>query len=122
VRICESTGAAYSPDCAHAIDEWFPSGGLPNKEQPISTQPELSVDFPVEGMVFNFNPAVPQHRQTVILRASAPFDAGVTFLVNGSEVRTVDRRAEWTVRPGVFEVTARSSNQVRSAPVRFVVN
>ncbi len=119
-RICESTGALWTEDCPHGMNEWFAKDRLP-APAPEPTPAELAVAFPQDGMVFQFDPAVPASRQTLVLKTSGGNEE-VTLVLNGTPLRTKEGRAEWPLRPGQHEVFALSARNQRSAKVRFLVN
>lgn len=122
-RVCADTGAAAVTGCERTIDEWFAPGGGPGAAGLVANTEVAGVEFPKDGMVFRFDPAVPASRQKLILRAVSPSDLGpATLLLNGAKLPTIRNQAEWEVRPGVFKLSALTAAGETTEPVSFVVN
>ncbi len=121
--ICAESGE-FEKGCDHPIDEWFVSNGegtLDSGFQQFAKRDQLSIDYPKDGMSFNFDPAVPRHRQTLMLKARGAARQDLTLFINGRALVTDNNRAEWPVEQGKFELTARAPDG-ESAAVRFTVN
>ncbi len=122
--VCAESGE-FEKECEHPIDEWFVSDSAAasgSGSQQFATRDQLSIDYPKDGMSFNFDPAVPRHRQTLVLKArGGAAQQDLTLYINGHALVTDNNRAEWPVEPGEFELTARARDG-ESAVVRFTVN
>jgi len=122
-KICLEGDPFELAHCSHTFVEVFApasSVAVLSAQGDHSSQ-DLRVTYPKEGMAFRFDPAVPEDRQMLLLKATDPTTQRTTLFVNGKALPTRENQAEWLLRPGSYEVQARTQDE-RSEPVRFVVN
>lgn len=122
-RVCAEGDPWDLTDCTHSLLERLPQDRIkvlsagPGRE--VTHAPHVA--YPRSGMVFSYDPAVAEHRQKLLFkldRASSADDA--TLYLNGQALAAVGGQAEWTVRPGDYELYAESPGG-RSNVVQFVV-
>lgn len=120
-RICLEQAAASIEACPRSYLEWFASEPALGSQRSIQQEEPPVVTFPSDGMVFRFDPAVPQERQTLFLKARSSVFDETELYINGRAMALTAGKAEWELRPGSYEVYARAKG-MQSRSVRFVVN
>jgi len=131
-RICAEGDPWTLTDCPHTLLEWLASDRIgtrsgdesdatsPGRAGPLGA-PTPSITYPKAGMVFSYDPAVAEHRQKLLFKLDrASSGQPATLYLNGQALTAVAGRAEWSVRPGHYELYAEAQGR-RSDVVQFVV-
>ncbi len=119
-------GAEHSacPGGERSVLYWFTreqAGMLSDTRHPRAPESErLMVQFPVDGMVFHHDPAIPANRQRLVLRAAGPQEP-LTLVLNERPLATHDGRAEWELQPGQYRLLAQNADRQQSEPIEFTV-
>ena len=119
IAVCSETGTVPDGVC-NTVLAWFAPGSGP-QEALEGAAPELRVVFPKDGLVFLYDPAIPSVRQTLQLRASGSASP-VTLMLNGAPLPTQESLAEWSLKPGKYQLAAWASDGAKSLTVEFFVN
>ncbi|MCA9538890.1 MAG: penicillin-binding protein 1C [Myxococcales bacterium] len=125
VRLCEATGARFSEDCAHPVEEWFLPGTAPGPTGAPARPAALRVRLPGPGGVFQRDADTPAVHARLLMQADAPAEVqSLAFEVDGAPIGTSARPFQlwWSLAPGRHRVRVRPvEGGAPSAEVSFEV-
>lgn len=122
-RLCADTGAPFTDDCAHAIEEWFRPENAPSAV-PASRVKRLQVSFPGTGDVFQLDADTPQRYARLRLRADVPDGVdGLVWAIDALPPRAAPAEYWWDAAPGQHTVRVWPAGRPAEASgtVRFTV-
>lgn len=104
-RLCADTGAPYTDDCPHAIDELFRPDQVP-QAAPARAKPRgVRVSFPGAGDVFQLDADTPARYARLQLRAEVPDGIDrVVWALDGQPPEEGPPRRWWDAAPGTHTV------------------
>jgi penicillin-binding protein 1C len=117
-------------DLPNRYAAWMHQRGLrrPPYRQPaqvrIDVAPQVTILSPLDGTEVIRDPEAPDGITTLALRAAAPSDAQVLWMIDGAPVALSEapHTLRWAVTPGVHTILASVAlTDIEAAPVRIVV-
>jgi penicillin-binding protein 1C len=150
-RVCPLSGDPVSPHCRDGMTEYFLTGQEPREScrfhgpgtaimvpalyrdwaekkdaaaYRVADGGGLRVAFPAEDDVFRIDPGLNRESQMIRMKAVVPAGfGGLRWMLDGKPLGGA-RSASWRLEPGehvVYLTAVRNGSQVRSRPVRFLV-
>ena len=122
--VCHETGAPPSTTCKLIVQEWFSMSQPSAVANYLGAAPNAAarIEYPRDGMKFDYEPSISRDRQTLFLKARAREGEPITFVLNGRRLIGQQQKYEWPVERGNYQLWVESPGQGRSPGIAFTVN